>query len=472
MANPDNLRETLSPPNTLSPMDFRSRRLNVLLSAYACEPGRGSEPEVGWQWSLQMARFHKVTVLTRSNNRDVIEKGLAALPNGTPVPEFVYFDLPEPVIRIKKRFGLHKTYYIMWQREARRVVESLVKQRIFDILHHVTFATYRSTTAIWGFDVPSIWGPVGGIESVPLGLLPWSHPTSLALEILRNIDNLIEMTVLGVLRRRGLQSSMVISTTREMQETFTQLGIRSRLMPTVGMHTGNLPPAKTTNRNAPLKLLYVGALLSLKGIDLMLEALAGTDTGATLTIVGDGPYRRHLQRLAEKLGLQQRVRFVGKLPRNQVLDIYQSHDLFCFPSLHDTGGFAVLEAMSNSLPIVCLNVGGPRIAVGETAGIRVPVGSRASVIHGLRQALLVYDRDRDRLESDGKSGRETLVREFDWNNKGEAMNRLYRDLLDGVPIEKTFPETETAHGVDYHSALAAWASRLLTPHHAKPHPNP
>ena len=52
-----------------------SQRLNVLLSAYACEPGQGSEPEVGWQWALNLAKFHEVTVITRANNRE----GLAYL---------------------------------------------------------------------------------------------------------------------------------------------------------------------------------------------------------------------------------------------------------------------------------------------------------------------------------------------------------------------------------------------------------
>ena len=53
------------------------KKLKVLISAYACEPNKGSEPEVGWQWALQMARYHDVTVLTRSNNRAGIEKELA-----------------------------------------------------------------------------------------------------------------------------------------------------------------------------------------------------------------------------------------------------------------------------------------------------------------------------------------------------------------------------------------------------------
>ncbi len=55
------------------------KKLKVLISAYACEPNKGSEPEVGWQWALQMAKYHEVTVLTRTNNRAGIERELVVL---------------------------------------------------------------------------------------------------------------------------------------------------------------------------------------------------------------------------------------------------------------------------------------------------------------------------------------------------------------------------------------------------------
>src|SRR5260370_25550125 len=98
-----------------------SARLKVLISAYACEPFKGSEPEVGWQWALQMARFHEVTVLTRANNQQDIESGLAPLRGKQPVPEFIYHDETHYLLRLKKYFGATKFYYLLWQRSARDV---------------------------------------------------------------------------------------------------------------------------------------------------------------------------------------------------------------------------------------------------------------------------------------------------------------------------------------------------------------
>src|SRR6266851_8896447 len=119
-----------------------SRRLKVLMSAYACEPHKGSEPEVGWQWALQMARFHDVTVLTRANNRLSIEAELALLAGRQPLPKFVYHDRSGALLDLKFRSRTIKWYYLLWQRSARDVIERLDEARPFDLMHHVTFAAF------------------------------------------------------------------------------------------------------------------------------------------------------------------------------------------------------------------------------------------------------------------------------------------------------------------------------------------
>lgn len=98
------------------------RRLRVLISAYACEPDKGSEPEVGWQWALQMARFHDVTVLTRANNKPGIEAKLATLRGQRPVPTFVYHEESNFLQGTKQRLSSLKLYYVLWQRSAREVI--------------------------------------------------------------------------------------------------------------------------------------------------------------------------------------------------------------------------------------------------------------------------------------------------------------------------------------------------------------
>lgn len=404
-------------------------RLKILLSAYACEPGKGSEPEVGWQWAVHLARLHDVTVITRANNREAIERELPRLPSSQPVPRFIYHDEPSWLLRLKRQLGIHRLYYLLWQRSARRGVARLQHEELFDLIHHVTFAGYRFPTAIDGHGLPGVWGPVGGVESIPASLLPWKYPRELVAEAGRNVLNALTLTFPGRLRRRAQSAAIVVASTPLMRETFERLGVSSQLMSAIGLDTTAIPRRAPAPATGPLKLLFVGNLLALKGVDLALRALAMAATEAQFTIIGDGPIQGQLKQEAVQLGLGQRVHFLGRRPRAEVLQSYADYHALLFPSLHDTGGFAVIEAMAYGLPVICLNAGGPALAMQPDGGICVPLGSRSAVIAGLAQAIQTYDRDRDLLAVHGQNARQLVEQNYDWPSKVQQMDALYRQAL-------------------------------------------
>jgi glycosyltransferase involved in cell wall biosynthesis len=399
------------------------------MSAYACEPGKGSEPEVGWQWALQMARYHDVTVLTRANNQPAIEFALAALRGRQPLPVFVYHDRSPVMLDLKRRTKSVKLYYLLWQRSARDVVAQLHAAHRFDLMHHVTFAGFRYPVAIWGHGAPCVWGPIGGIESIPLRLLPWHHLRSLTYEALRNANNLLQAAPFHVLPKRARATTLILVSTREMQRTFAKLGFDSEVMPTIGLNPAEMPFQPHRPGEGPLRLLFVGNILTLKGVDLALEALQQSQTNAVLTLVGAGTYLAAAQRLAGRLGLREQVKFEGRLPRPEVLKAYPDYDVFVFPSLHDTGGYAIIEAMFNELPVICLDYGGPAVVVRDGCGIKVPLGPRAKVIAGLAAAIRSYDRNRAAIQEHGHAAREVILREYDWDKKGAQMNERYQKAV-------------------------------------------
>ena len=107
--------------------------MKILISAYTCEPGRGSEPEVGWHWAREIARHHEVWVITRSNNRDVIESGLVRSPD--PSMNLVYVDLPRWA-QFWKRGQRGVRHYYLWQFIALRRAQVVHKTVRFDLVHH------------------------------------------------------------------------------------------------------------------------------------------------------------------------------------------------------------------------------------------------------------------------------------------------------------------------------------------------
>ncbi len=407
-------------------------RLRVLLSAYACEPNKGSEPEVGWQWALQMARFHDVTVLTRRNNRLEIEKELEVLRGKVPLPTFLYHDEEPVFLLMKARFRAVKSYYVLWQKSAHELVAQLHKVKPFHLLHHVTFAGYRYPTVIWDQGVPCVWGPIGGIESIPMRLLPWTHPTSLIHESLRNIHNSLQSLPFNILPKRAHQSTTVLASTHEMQQILSHLGTDAKLVPTIGLHLESSPAPRKERKPGPMRLLFVGNIITLKGVDLALQALKKSNTDATFTLVGDGNFLTAARRLAEKLGLQARVEFRGRLPRAEVLRLYSDFDVFIFPSLHDTGGYAVIEAMSAGLPVICLDCGGPAVAVQANCGRRIPLGSRAKVIEHLASAICDYNQNRNLFIEHGDEALKSVSERYGWGRKGEQMNEIYQETVASV----------------------------------------
>ncbi len=104
-------------------------------------------------------------------------------------------------------------------------------------------------------------------------------------------------------------------------------------------------------------VLNVGRLDPVKGQDLLVEALALLDKTYHLVIVGEGPYREHLESLAEKKGLADRVHLVGALSPQELSLCYRDADLFALPSRREGCPNALLEALASGVPCVARAVG-------------------------------------------------------------------------------------------------------------------
>jgi hypothetical protein len=134
-----------------------TRRLKVLVSAYACEPGRGSEPGVGWHVVVEAARHHEVWAITRANNRSVIEADLAR--NPIPNLHLVYYDLPRWARWWKRGARGTRLYYYLWQLALYPVARREHRRIGFDLAHHVTFVKYWMPSLLPFLPVPFLWGP-------------------------------------------------------------------------------------------------------------------------------------------------------------------------------------------------------------------------------------------------------------------------------------------------------------------------
>lgn len=330
--------------------------MRVLLSAYACEPWKGSEPEVGLRTLLASASKHETCVLTRENNIGPLRRFLADHPLAKRI-QLEGLDLSPAATRIKRYggAGLH-VYYHEWQKAAEQRLLDLDARNDFDVVHHVTFATHWTRTGAAGVEKPFVWGPVGGGVATPAGLRSELGIAGAIEDTLRHLARTMGSRL--PYHERAVRRATVVLV--QNRETANKLGRRDAVLAPNGLAVHPLdPPARLQERRRE-EVAVVGRLVPLKGVKLAVRAFRYVSSPtAVLRIYGKGPDRKRVARAIARWDLSARVRFMDEMPRDQLLADLHSAGVLLHPSFHEEGGMAVGESLALGTPVVCLDQGGP-----------------------------------------------------------------------------------------------------------------
>ena len=405
--------------------------MKVLLSAYACEPGRGTEPGVGWNAAWEIAKYHEVWVLTRPDDgREAIEAELQRHPN--PNLHFVYFTLP--IFGSLWRQGSSIAFlihYYFWQIQAFFVARRLHQEIDFDLAHHVTFVRHSSPSFLVLLPIPVIWGPVGGGESAPAPFLQDFSFRNKVYEILRSgirwvgeRDPFAQMT--------AQRSTIVRVTTEDTAIRVRQMGAKQvEVFPEASLTTEEINRLIQCDSNSTaVRFISMGRLLHWKGFHLGLRAFAqAAIPDAEYWVLGEGPERQRLEDLAAALGIADRVKFLNRLPRDEALQKLGSCTALVHPSLHDSGGWVCLEAMMAARPVLCLDLGGPAVQVTAQTGFKVEAHDPKSAANGLAAAMVRLANDPELRLSMGRAGQIRVKEFYNWEVRGHQICQLYEDVV-------------------------------------------
>ena len=417
--------------NVGSTSAFQSTRpMNILLSAYACEPCRGSEPAVGWNIATEMARYHNVWVLTRSNNQPAIENELKRKPQ--PRIRWEYVD-PSPALTFWKSGtrGLLPFYYL-WQMLAYRHGRELHRRIRFDVIHHVTLTQYWTPSYLGLLDVPFVWGPLGGADSTPGLLLNSLNREGRFIERRRRWVQAVATTD-PFLRAVSRRTALALATTQETAARLRRLGC-SRVEPfgCVGLSFEELDSLTQipVHRDAPLRLMSSGRLTGWKGFHLGIHAFARiheTLPRSDYWVFGEGAERRNLVELASKMGLGAKVKFFGDRPRAEVLKALAECDVLIHPSFHDSGAMVCNEAMAAGRPVICLDLGGPATLVTHDTGLKISATNPEEVIDKIADAIRWLAGNPSAREQMGKAARISAC-EHSWALKAQNLSGWYGEV--------------------------------------------
>ncbi len=406
--------------------------MKVLLSAYSCEPGKGSERGVGWNVANEISKHHEVWVLTRPDeSREAIEAELERHPN--PNMHFVYFTLPFWKDSLRwGQAGAMQLHYYLWQIQAYFVARELHDEVGFDVAHHVTFVRYSSPSFLSLLPIPFIWGPVGGGESAPLPFwvdFSWKNKVyevaRLAWRGVGEFDLFTRMT--------ALQSTLTYAATNDTAKRLKWLGVNQlEICPAIGLlqdEIDRLSQCTPVNHSGKCRFISIGRLLHWKGFHLGLRAFARANLPeAEYWVVGDGPELNRLQSLVQELEIEKQVKFWGELPRNHVLDVLGQSSVLVHPSLHDSGAGVCLEAMAAGRPILCLDLGGPAAQVTAETGFKVAAENSHQVVEAMAEAMVKMSSDLLLCAQMGQSGQRRIQEFYSWNAKGKHFAKAYEEI--------------------------------------------
>ncbi|MES2632435.1 MAG: glycosyltransferase family 4 protein [Pseudomonadota bacterium] len=181
-----------------------------------------------------------------------------------------------------------------------------------------------------------------------------------------------------------------------------------------------------------LRLLYVGALLPVKGVDVLVRAAAAvTSHPVELVLAGDGPEKKRLEMLAHSLGVN--TTFLGAVPRNELGKHYRRADIVCVPSLSEALSLATLEAMVCGTPVVASNTGGiPSLITHGRCGLLAEAGDAFA----LGECLSGAASSPEYLATLGAQGWARARRDFSWPVIGKQLEALALTAIESARMRK------------------------------------
>lgn len=394
--------------------------MNYLISAYNVNPYKGSEDSIGWNWVLQYEKNYKegdrIILLTKKFNEKDTRRGLKEF--NIQHVELVIVDVPNALNWFReKHSAFHHMYYILWQHWAWLWVKHSGIR--FDVIHHVTMNDYRIPSELYkAKGAKVIWGPMGGAQVTPRPLKVYEKNQLVAS--FREFVN--KSCSWNPFYKKALRSYYKIyCINNETQKQISRIvGKDVPLMPELALRDEykNLPIRK--GKNDILKIVFVGRLIGKKGIAFLVDALSlmPTDMDWELLIFGDGDDRALIEKQIADSGIGKNVKLMGNRPLNQIAEAYQQADVFVLPSLRETSGNVLLEAMAYAVPIVAFDTSFCRLLKEVDCGVFI---NTDQALEGIKEdwckAIVTLGQDKELAKQMGLNGYKYVNSKLTWDEK-------------------------------------------------------
>ncbi|MBL8859742.1 MAG: glycosyltransferase family 4 protein [Planctomycetes bacterium] len=449
-------------------------RPRVLVLAEAANPEWVSVPLVGWSLARALARRVNAHLVTQVRNRDAILR--AGLVEGV---DFTCID-SEVVARPLNRIGawiaglkgrsfstitaLETLAYYEFERRAWKRFGSEIKRGEWDVVHRVTPLSPVMASPMAArcarVGVPFVIGPLNGGVPWPKGFEALAREDREWLTRVRSVHKYLP----GHRSTRARAAAILVGSRTAHSEISGRWRSKCFYMPENGVEAEAVATKVNKGPARPLRAIFLGRLVPLKGVDLLIEAAAplAREGRIEVEIVGEGRQRQVLEELVRREKVEAQIKFAGWVDHAHVAEHLSRAHALVLPSVREFGGGVVVESMAQGTVPIVLDHGGPPELVSPATGIVVRLGTRDEIIAGLRSALLSLYEDRERLAELSARCLERARTHFTWDAKAARLAELYDWILAPSGRRPVFP---MPIGDDLHTAAHTPA---VTPHQRVP----
>jgi glycosyltransferase involved in cell wall biosynthesis len=405
--------------------------MKILISAYECNPGIGSESEVGWQWALNLSRYHKIVVLTK--RPPSVDKVQGLISENSNIC-FEYYDLPEVFNFMRTGDIRHALYYNLWQIGAYLHAKKILISNCFDLVHHLVYVNSWQPTYMGFLGLPFVFGPVGENPRIPYSIAHHYGSRLIRKEAFIAIFKYFCRNINPLMQAVYKRATRVIAINRDV---YAKINHRFHQKTVIYPAIGSTEPSDTVvqvfeQENKLFRVLYAGRFSYIKCPDIALNAylkFAEKYSDVELIMIGSGPLHKKIENIIAHSQVGFKVTLLPWQERSAMHEYMKTCDIFLFPSC-EGGGMVFLEAISHGKPVVCLDFGGAKDFITDECGIKVKVKKVNEIENALAHALEKLYSSQSLRKSMALAGRKRFLELYDWKQKALWMSNLYKSMME------------------------------------------
>jgi glycosyltransferase involved in cell wall biosynthesis len=298
------------------------------------------------------------------------------------------------------------------------------------IFHHLTYGNALWKVSSYGQKQFFVWGPVGGLETIPAEYSTHYAGKSRLIEWVRRAA--VKMLPLNSGFKKRCKNADLMLCKTEITRDLIPAKQRNKAVLFTDVAVEKQPAVANADSkdNCAVEFITIGRLDAWRGFDLVIESfarVAKTHKKMHLTIVGKGADKERLKNIVEQLGMQELVTFTGKVSMDEYYNLLAASDVVVNASLKEGAVTVSFDSMAMGKPLICLDTTGYTRYFSNEYAVVIPRTGREEVIDNLAAAMERMT-SADERKSNGEKAKNAGA-QFTWAARGEEFKELLKSKL-------------------------------------------